>query len=73
MLERLGGRKLLDSYFNSIGRRNTAIDVWEALDANAVQSTLDKAAHDTEWLKRVPVIEEIVEDEVLQVTTKLPL
>ena len=73
VLNRLGGWKLLGSYFNSVGRMNTAIDVWELPDANAVQSTLDKAAHDPEWQKWVPVIEEIVEDEVLQITTKLPV
>jgi hypothetical protein len=73
VLGRLGGWKLLGSYFNSIGRLNSVVDVWELPDANAVQSTLDKAAHDPEWQKWVPVIEEIVEDETLQILTKLPV
>ena len=52
---------------------NSVVDVWELPDANAVQSTLDKAAHDPEWQKWVSVIEEIVEDETLQILTKLPV
>ena len=73
VLGRLGGWKLIGSYFNSIGRMNSVVDVWQLPDANAVQSTLDKAAQDPEWQKWVPVIEGIVEDETLQVLTKLPV
>lgn len=73
VLARLGDWKLLGSYFNSIGRMNTVVDVWELPDANAVQSTLDRAATDAEWQKWVPVIQEIVEDETLEIRTKLPV
>ena len=67
------GWKLQGSYFNVIGRLNTVVDVWEIPDANAVQTTLEIASQDPEFQKWIPVIEECVEDETLQVMTKLPV
>ncbi len=67
------GWKLHGSYFNVIGRLNTVVDVWEIPDANAVQTTLEIASQDPEFQKWIPVIEECVEDETLQVMTKLPV
>jgi hypothetical protein len=52
---------------------HTVVDVWELPDANAVQTTLEKASQDPEFQKWAPGIEECVEDETLQVMTKLPV
>ena len=73
LIEKHGGWKLQGSYFNTIGRLNTVIDVWEVPDANAVQSALEVASQDPEFQKWVPVIEECVEDESLQLMSKLPV
>ncbi len=73
LLEKHGGWKLHGSYFNVIGRLHTVVDVWELPDANAVQTTLEKASQDPEFQKWAPSIEECVEDETLQVMTKLPV
>lgn len=73
VLEEKGGWKLQGSYFNTIGRLNTVIDVWELPDANAVQTTLELASQDPKFQKFIPVIEECIEDEVLQLMTKLPV
>ena len=73
LLEKHGGWKLQGSYFNVIGRLNTVVDVWEIPDANAVQSALESASQDPEFQKLVPAIEECVEDETLQLMTKLPV
>ncbi len=72
-MEKHGGWKLQGSYFNVIGRLNTVVDVWEVPDANSVQTTLEIASQDPEFQKWVPVIEECIEDETLQVMTKLPV
>jgi hypothetical protein len=47
--------------------------VWEVPDANSVQTTLEIASQDPEFQKWVPVIEECIEDETLQVMSKLPV
>ncbi len=73
LVEKHGGWKLQGSYFNVIGRLNTVVDVWEVPDANSVQTTLEIASQDPEFQKWVPVIEECIEDETLQVMTKLPV
>jgi hypothetical protein len=73
VLEEKGGWKLHGSYFNSIGRMNTVVDVWEMPDANAVQSTLELASQDPTFQKLIPVIEECIEDETIQLMTKLPV
>jgi hypothetical protein len=51
ILERIGCWKLLGSYFNSIGRHNTVIDLWELPDANAVQPALDALVKTPEFRK----------------------
>ena len=73
LVEKHGGWKLHGSYFSVIGRLNTVVDVWEIPDANAVQTTLEIASQDPEFQKWIPVIEECVEDETLQLMTKLPV
>jgi len=73
LLEKNGGWKLHGSYFNTIGRLNTVIDVWEIPDANSVQTTLEIASQDPEFQKWIPVVEECIEDETLQVMSKLPV
>jgi hypothetical protein len=42
-------------------------------DANAVQSTLELASQDPTFQKLIPVIEECIEDETIQLMTKLPV
>ena len=49
------------------------VDIREIPDANAVQTTLAIASQDPEFQKWIPVIEQCVEDETLQVMTKLPV
>lgn len=67
------GWKLQGSYLNTIGRLNSVVDVWEVPDANSVTSGLEKVSQDPEFQKWVPVIEECVEQETLQLMTKLPV
>src|SRR5437016_5874087 len=63
------GWKLLGSYACLAGRLNTAVDLWELPDANALQAALS----DPEFAKFAPQISEIVEDETLTILTKLPV
>jgi hypothetical protein len=63
------GWKLLGSYASLVGRLNTAVDLWELPDANAVE----KALSDPEFQKYAAKIKEIVEDETLSIVTKLPI
>ena len=63
------GWKLLGSYATTVGRLNTAVDIWELPDANALQAALS----DPEMQKYASRISEIVEDETLQIMTKLPI
>lgn len=63
------GWKLLGSYATAVGRLNTVVDLWELPDATALQAALS----DPEMAKVAPQIGEIVEDETLQLMTKLPI
>jgi len=63
------GWKLLGSYATAVGRLNTVVDLWELPDATALQAALS----DPEMAKVAPQISEIVEDETLQLMTKLPI
>ena len=63
------GWKLLGSYASAIGRLNTVVDLWELPDAKAVEAVLS----DPELQRFAPQINEIVEDETLQLLTKLPI
>lgn len=60
---------LVGSYAAVAGRLNTVVDLWELPDPNALQATLS----DPEFAKYAPQINEIVEDEVLTILTKLPI
>jgi hypothetical protein len=51
------------------GRLNTAVDLWELPNPNALQAALS----DPEMQKAASRINEIVEDEVLTLLTKLPI
>ena len=66
------GWKLPGGYLNTIGRLNSVVDLWQLPDANAVQSVLMQASQDPEFQKWAPQIDECVEDETLQIMTKLP-
>ena len=63
------GWKLLGSYASMVGRLNTVVDLWELPNPDAVQAALA----DPELQKFAPQINEIVEDETLQLLTKLPI
>jgi len=63
------GWKLLGSYATFGGRLNTALDLWELPNPNALQAALS----DPEMHKAGARISEIVEDEVLTLLTKLPI
>ena len=63
------GWKLLGSYASAIGRLNTVVDLWELPTPDAVQAALA----DPELQKFAPQINEVVEDETLQLLTKLPI
>jgi L-rhamnose mutarotase len=52
---------------------HTVVDVWELPDANAVQTTLQAVSQDPAFQKWASAIKECVEDETLQVMTKLPV
>ncbi|MGH7840570.1 MAG: NIPSNAP family protein [Candidatus Binataceae bacterium] len=61
--------KLLGSFSSVVGRLNTALDLWELPDSNAVHNALA----DPEFQKFAGRIKEIVEDETLAILTKLPI
>ncbi len=63
------GWKLVGSYATFAGRLNTVLDLWELPNPNALQAALS----DPEMQKAAPRINEIVEDEVLTILTKLPI
>ncbi len=73
LLANAAGWKLQGSYISSIGRINSAIDVWEVPDANAVETVFEKLGGDPEFQKWVPVVEECIESETLQLMNKLPV
>lgn len=63
------GWKLLGRYATVAGRLNTAVDIWELPDPNALQTALS----DPDMQKFAGRISEIVEDETLTILTKLPI
>lgn len=63
------GWKLVGSYASVVGRLNTVVDFWEVPNPNAVEAGLA----DPKLQKYGPQINEIVEDEVLSILTKLPI
>ncbi len=71
VLEKLGW-KLIGAYENAIGRLNTVIDLWEIDDPNAVSSTLAAASNDTEFVRWAAHLPELLDEEVLQIMTKVP-
>jgi hypothetical protein len=70
-LER-SGWKLVGAYESAIGRLNTVIDLWEIEDPNSVPSTLAMASKDTEFARWAAHLPELLEEEVLQLMTKVP-
>lgn len=63
------GWKLQGSYATMAGRLNTVVDWWELPSPDALQAALS----DPEFSKFASRINEIVEDEVLSILTKLPI
>ncbi len=51
---------------------NTVIDLWEIDDPNALPSTLAAASKDTEFVRWAAHLPELLEEEVLQIMTKVP-
>jgi hypothetical protein len=66
------GWKLVGAYQNVIGRLNTVVDLWQLPDANAVESVLAAAWQEPEFQKWAAELEGCVEEEVLQIMTKVP-
>jgi hypothetical protein len=66
------GWKLVGAYENSIGRLNTVIDLWEINDPNAVPFTLATASKDADFVRWAAHLPELLEEEVLQIMTKVP-
>lgn len=61
--------KLVGSFATIAGRLNTVMDLWELPEPNA----LGAALADPEFLKHADRIASIVEDEVLSMSTRLPI
>ena len=66
------GWKLIGAYQTAIGRLNSVIDLWEVNDPSAVTETLAAASKDPEFAKWAAQLPELVEEEVLQLMSKLP-
>lgn len=73
ILSNAAGWKLVGSYVNTIGRIDSAIDIWEVPDANAVETMFEKAGSDPEFRKWAPVVAECIASETLQLMAKLPV
>jgi quinol monooxygenase YgiN len=63
------GWKLVGSFATIGGRLNTVLDLWELPEANA----LERALADPDFQQYAAEIASIVEDEVLSISTKLPI
>jgi NIPSNAP len=61
--------KLVGSFATIAGRLNTVMDLWELPNPNALEAALA----DPEFQKHAAEIASIVEDEVLSMSTKLPI
>ena|ERR1700730_9599795 len=70
-LERAGW-KLIGAYEYAIGRLNTIVDLWEVNDPNAVTDTLAAVGKDQEFARWAAQLPTLVEEEVLQIMTKVP-
>lgn len=66
------GWKLVGAWQTTIGRLNTVVDLWQVPDANAVPSVLALAAENPEFTKYMPIINDAVEEEVLQIMVPTP-
>jgi len=66
------GWKLIGAYQNAIGRLSSVIDLWEVSSPNTVTDTLASASRDLEFAEWAAQLPELVEEEVLQLMTKLP-
>ena len=66
------GMRLLGSYGNLVGRLNTVIDLWEIENPNSVPATLAEASKDAEFKEWAAHLPELLEEEVLQIMTKVP-
>jgi hypothetical protein len=66
------GWTLIGAYQNAIGRLNGVIDLWEVSSPNAVTESLVTASKDKEFAQWAALLPELVEEEVLQLMTKLP-
>lgn len=66
------GWKLIGAYQSAIGPLNTVIDLWEVHDPNAVTETLATVSRNPEFAKWAALLPEVVEEEVLQLMTKVP-
>jgi hypothetical protein len=70
-LER-SGWKLIGAYQTAIGPLNSVVDLWEVNNPNAVTETLAAVRRDPEFAQWAAQLPELVEEEVLQLMSKLP-
>ena len=66
------GWKLIGAYENVIGRLNTVIDLCEIHDPSSVPTSLAAASKDPDFVRWAAHLPELVEEEVLQIMTKVP-
>jgi hypothetical protein len=66
------GWKLLGAYQTVVGPLNSVIDLWEVSNPSAVTETLQRVARDPEFAQWAAKLPELVQEEVLQIMSKLP-
>jgi NIPSNAP len=66
------GWKLVGGYQTAIGPLNTVIDLWEVKNPGAVTETLAAVGRQPEFAKWAAQLPELLEEETLQLMTKVP-
>ncbi len=66
------GWKLIGAYQTAVGPLGSVVDLWEVNNPSAVTETLAKVGRDPEFAQWAAKLPRLVEEEVLQIMTKLP-
>jgi hypothetical protein len=66
------GWRLVGAWTNLGGRINVVIDLWQIPDANALPGGLGTLLEDLNWPELARGLAEFVEDEVIQLMTRVP-
>jgi hypothetical protein len=64
--------KLVGAYENAIGRLNPVIDLWVIDSPDSVPSSLAAASKIADFVRWAAHLPELVDEEVLQIMTKVP-